>query len=132
MSMIVLYEVCCGNCRRAYRVFQPLLRCIYHHCQRGHRGLALGSMTQRSQCLQQTRLVNLCTTAGRLSALPAKPSFLTTYRPLQVRYFSSQCPLGQLRFHAGAGGSEPPISWLGPPNLAILLTHCGQVILGKN
>jgi len=28
-------------------------------------------------------------------------------------------------------GSEPPKSWLGPPNLAILLTHCGQVILGK-
>ena len=25
----------------------------------------------------------------------------------------------------------PPKSWLGPPNLAVLLTHCGQSILRK-
>ena len=25
----------------------------------------------------------------------------------------------------------PPKSWLGPPNLAVLLTHCGQLILRK-
>ena len=38
------------------------------------------------------------------------------------------------RFHVGAGlGTEPPPSEIvaGPPNLAVLLTHCGQLILKK-
>ena len=31
-----------------------------------------------------------------------------------------------------AGGIAPsPKSWLGPPNLVVLLTHCGQLILRK-
>jgi len=29
------------------------------------------------------------------------------------------------------GGAHTPKSWLGPPNLAVLLAHCGQLILGK-
>ena len=37
---------------------------------------------------------------------------------------------GQWRFHAGARGHRPPKS-RGPPNLAVLLTHCGQLILRK-
>ena len=37
----------------------------------------------------------------------------------------------QWRFHAGAGGgAQAPKSWL-PRNLAILLTHCGQLIVRK-
>ena len=31
----------------------------------------------------------------------------------------------------GSQGHSPPKSWLGPPNLALLLTHCGQLILRK-
>ena len=30
------------------------------------------------------------------------------------------------------GGTVPPKSWLGPPNLVVLSTHCGQFILRKN
>jgi len=38
----------------------------------------------------------------------------------------------QWRFHAvvGVGGHMPPKSWLAP-NLAVLLTQCGQLILRK-
>jgi len=36
------------------------------------------------------------------------------------------------RFHTGAEGAQAPKSWLAPPpNLAVLLTHCGQLILRK-
>ena len=35
----------------------------------------------------------------------------------------------QWRFHAGAGGTGPPHRGKAPPNLAVLLTHCGQLIL---
>jgi len=39
----------------------------------------------------------------------------------------------QRRFHAGAAGHSPPsaqiVAW--PPNLAVLLTHCGHLILRK-
>ena len=41
----------------------------------------------------------------------------------------------QWRFHAGAGGTGPQIvaspQFSRPPNLAVLLTQCGQLILGK-
>jgi len=38
----------------------------------------------------------------------------------------------QWRFHAGAGGAQPlPQIVASPPNLAVLLTHCGQLILRK-
>jgi len=37
----------------------------------------------------------------------------------------------QWRFHAGAGGQPPPLIVARPPNLAVLLTHCGQLILRK-
>jgi len=35
------------------------------------------------------------------------------------------------RFHAGAGWHRPFQIVTGPPNLAVLLTHCGQLILRK-
>ena len=36
-----------------------------------------------------------------------------------------------LRPAAAAGGTSSPKFWLGPQNLAVLLTHCGQLILRK-
>ena len=38
----------------------------------------------------------------------------------------------QCQFHAGPRGAQPPRLWIGPPNLAIPLTHCGRLILIKN
>ena len=31
----------------------------------------------------------------------------------------------------GPGGTAPSKLWLGPPKLAVVLTHCGQLILRK-
>jgi len=46
---------------------------------------------------------------------------------------SSKCFGVELwRFHAKAGeGTGPSKSWLGPPNLVVLLTQCGQLIRRK-
>ena len=44
------------------------------------------------------------------------------------------CKLDQQRwrFHAWAGGGHRPLQIVArPPNLAVLLTHCGQLMLGK-
>jgi len=37
----------------------------------------------------------------------------------------------QWRFHAGAGGHRPLQIVASPPNLAVHLTHCGQLVLRK-
>jgi len=40
-------------------------------------------------------------------------------------------PSCQWRFRAGAGGTAPKKIVARPPNLDVLLTHCGQLILRK-
>ena len=40
-------------------------------------------------------------------------------------------PKGQRQFYAGAGGARPPQIVASLPNLALVLAHCGQLILGK-
>jgi len=53
------------------------------------------------------------------------------FGPFMMRPASCIEVSDQWRFHAGAGGSTGPSKlWLAPsPNLAVLLTRCGQLIL---
>jgi len=55
------------------------------------------------------------------------------YQPQIAEKLEGTCipsPLSQCRFHTGGGGTVPE-TVARPPNLAVHLTHCGQLILGK-
>jgi len=49
-----------------------------------------------------------------------------------VDFLGEQCSNLQWWFHAEAGGHKPLRIVASPPNLAVLLTHCGQLILKKS
>jgi len=79
----------------------------------------------------ETSVVVVSSAAAGAGRLDCGGDEFVDARRYQVNLQHNAC--GQWRFHAGDGGTQAPKSWLPPPpNLAVLLTHSGQLILRKN
>jgi len=105
------------------------------------------SVGQESEVAEATPLVesNEVNAPADDACVEDAPANTTANGPVDNEVLITCCLWGgQWRFHAGPGGIGPFKSWLGPVNLAgrqivagplkclaVLLTHCGQLILGK-
>ena len=79
--------------------------------------------TSQFDAAEIAREINCISTADRLEYMHRNRS------PRCLGYTASQDH--QRRFRAGADGHRPLQIVASPPNLAVLLTHCGQLLLRK-